>query len=58
MLLEYYFEIKYVKGLDNIRVNVFSWWAELQETEKPLKAMLKFYKNKKIKYNYLKLVVI
>jgi len=29
MLIEYYFEIKYIKGTDNIRVNVFSRKVEL-----------------------------
>jgi len=29
MLVEYYFEIKYIKGIDNIRVNIFSRKVEL-----------------------------
>ena len=29
MLIEYYFEIKYVKGIDNIRVDILSRKAEL-----------------------------
>jgi len=29
MLAEYYFEIKYIKGIDNIRVDVLSKKAEL-----------------------------
>jgi len=29
MLAEYYFKIKYIKGIDNIRVNVLSRKAEL-----------------------------
>ena len=29
MLMEYYFKIKYVKGINNIRVNVLSRKAEL-----------------------------
>jgi len=29
MLAEYYFEIKYIKGIDNTRVNVLSKKAEL-----------------------------
>jgi len=24
MLIKYYFKIKYIKGIDNIRVNIFS----------------------------------
>ena len=58
MLLEYYFEIKYIKEIDNIKVDVLSWKTELQGLEKPLRAMLKLYKDKKIRYNYLKLVAI
>jgi len=29
MLAEYYFKIEYIKGIDNIRVNVFSRKTEL-----------------------------
>ena len=29
MLAEYYFEIKYIKGIDNARVDAFSRKAEL-----------------------------
>jgi len=29
MLVEYYFEIKYIKGTDNIRVDIFSRKVEL-----------------------------
>jgi len=29
MLVEYYFKIKYIKGIDNIRVDVFSKKVEL-----------------------------
>jgi len=29
MLVEYYFKIKYIKGIDNTRVDVFSKKAEL-----------------------------
>jgi len=29
MLVEYYFKIKYIKGIDNIRVDVLSRKAEL-----------------------------
>jgi len=29
MLVEYYFEIKYIKGINNIRVDIFSRKAEL-----------------------------
>ena len=29
MLVEYYFKIKYIKGIDNIRVDIFSKKVEL-----------------------------
>jgi len=29
MLLEYYFEIKYIKGINNVRVDAFSQKAKL-----------------------------
>jgi len=29
MLAEYYFKIKYIKGIDNIRVDIFSRKVEL-----------------------------
>jgi len=29
MLAEYYFKIKYIKGIDNVRVNIFSKKVEL-----------------------------
>jgi len=29
MLAEYYFKIKYIKGIDNIKVDIFSKKAEL-----------------------------
>jgi len=29
MLAEYYFEIEYIKGIDNIKVNVFNRKVEL-----------------------------
>jgi len=29
MLAEYYFEIKYIKGIDNVRVDIFSKKVEL-----------------------------
>ena len=55
MLLEYYFEIKYVKGLDNAKADTLSWRAELQGTEKPLGAILKLHEDGKIRYNHPKL---
>ena len=58
MLSKYHFEIKHIKGLDNARADTLSRQAELQETEKLLKAMLKLHKDGKIRYNHLKLTAI
>ena len=41
MLAEYYFKIQYTKGTENVRVDVFSRKAKLQNNKKLLKAMLK-----------------
>jgi len=53
MLAEYYFEIKYIKGINNIRVNVLSRKAELQDDKKVKEVILKIDEDGKIKYNYL-----
>ena len=53
MLIEYYFEIKYIKGIDNARADIFSKKAKLQGGEKPLDIILRLNKVRKIKYNYL-----
>ena len=58
ILAKYYFEIKYIKGIDNARANTLSRKAELQNSKKLLDAILRRDKNSKIKYNYLKLVVV
>ena len=58
MLVEYYFEIEYIKGTDNTRADILSRKAELQGSEKPLNAILHIDKDSKIKYNHLKLVVV
>ena len=55
MLIEYYFKIKYIKGIDNARVNILSRKVELQGREKPLDIILRLNKDRKIKYNYLQL---
>ena len=55
MLIEYYYEIKYIKGIDNARADIFSKKAELQGGEKPLDVMLRLDKDGKIRYNYLQL---
>ena len=56
MLLEYYFEIQYTKGTDNIRVDTLSRKAKLQNNKKLLGALLKLNQDRLIRYNYLKLV--
>ena len=53
MLVKYYFEIKYIKGIDNARVNILSKRVELQGAEKLLDAILRLDKDRKIRYNYL-----
>ena len=58
ILAEYYFEIEYIKGTDNIQANILNRKAELQGSEKLLDAMLYMDKDGKIRYNYLKLVVV
>ena len=57
MLVEYYFEIQYTKGTKNVRVDVLSRKAELQNNKKLLGAMLRKDKDGLIKYNYLKIIV-
>ena len=56
MLLEYYFKIQYTKGTNNVRVDILSRKAKLQNDKKPLGALLKLNQDKLIRYNYLKLV--
>jgi len=53
MLVEYYFKIKYIKGIDNARVDILSRKAELQSKEKIKGVILRIDSNSKIKYNYL-----
>ena len=56
--MEYYFKIEHVKGIDNIKADILSKKAELQGSKKPLDAILYINKNRKIRYNYLKLTVV
>ena len=56
MLTEYYFKIKYIKGMDNAKVDIFSRKAELQGREKLLDIILRLDKDGKIRCNYLRLV--
>jgi hypothetical protein len=53
ILAEYYFEIKHIKGTDNIKADALSRKAELQGKEKLLGIILRINKDKKIRYNYL-----
>ena len=53
MLVKYYFEIKYVSGIDNIKVDILSRKVELQGNKKPLGVILKLNKDRKVRYNYL-----
>jgi len=53
MLAEYYFKIKYIKSIDNIRADAFSRKVELQDNKKVKGVILKMDEDRKIKYNYL-----
>jgi len=52
MLVEYYFKIKHIKGIDNARVDILSKKAELQSKEKVKGVILRMDNNSKIRYNY------
>jgi len=56
MLIEYYFKIKYIKGIDNTKVNILNRKAELQSKEKIKGVILRIDNNGKIRYNYLQLI--
>ena len=56
MLIEYYFKIQYTKGTKNIRVDILSRKAKLQNNEKLLGAMLRKGEDGLIRYNYPKIV--
>jgi len=53
MLAEYYFEIEYIKGIDNARVDTLSRKVELQDNKKVKEAILRMDEDGKIRYNYL-----
>jgi len=53
MLVEYYFKIEYIKGTDNIRVDVLSRKVELQDDKKVKGVILRIDKDRRIRYNYL-----
>ena len=52
MLIEYYFEIKHVKGLDNAKADTFSRKEELQRNNKVSGTLFKEDNNGKIRYNH------
>ena len=58
MLIEYYFKIKHIKSIDNTKVDTLSRKAELQGSIKLLNIILRIDDDGKIRYNYLKLVVV
>jgi len=53
MLAEYYFKIKYIKGIDNTKADVLSRKAELQDDKKIKGVILRMDEDCKIRYNYL-----
>jgi len=53
MLVEYYFKIKYIKGIDNARVDIFNRKVELQNNKKVKGVILRMDKDNKIRYNHL-----
>ena len=57
-LVEYHFEIEYMKGTDNAWVDVLSRKAELQGDEKVTEAIFKIDSNSRIYYNYPQLVAV
>jgi len=53
MLVEYYFKIEHIKGIDNAKVDTLSRKTELQGKEKIKGVILKKDKDSKIRYNHL-----
>jgi len=53
MFIKYYFKIKYIKGTNNIKVNIFSKKIKLRTNKKIKGVILRMDKDSKIKYNYL-----
>ena len=52
MLFKYYFKIKHINRIDNARVDILNRKAELQGNKKPLGAILRLNKNRKVRYNH------
>jgi len=53
MLVEYYFKIKHIKGIDNAKADTLSRKAELQDNKKVKRVILRMDKDGKIRYNHL-----
>jgi len=53
MLVKYYFKIKYIKGINNIKVDILSRKAELQSNQKIKGVILRIDEDSKIRYNHL-----
>jgi hypothetical protein len=58
ILAEYYFKIEYIKGTDNIKVDILSRKVELQNSKKLLSIILRINKDRKIRYNYPQIVAV
>jgi hypothetical protein len=58
ILIEYYFEIEYVKSINNIKADILSRKAELQGRKKLLGTILYINKDRKIRYNYLQISAV
>ena len=56
ILIEYYFKIQYTKGTKNVRVDILSRKAKLQNNKKLLGVILKKDSNRLIRYNYPKII--
>ena len=55
ILIEYHFKIQYTKGTKNIRVDILSRKAKLQDNRKLLGVILKKDSDGLIRYNYPKI---
>ena len=56
ILIEYYFKIQYTKGTKNIRADILSRKAKLQNNKNLLGAILYKDKDRLIRYNYPKII--
>src|SRR6266567_5124786 len=58
ILSKYYFKIKHISRTDNTRADILSRKAELQGNKKPLGAILRLDKDRRVRYNHPQLVGI